>query len=398
MKRDVYKHRERWLHWLSKANALGITGISKKNSATILQYLRDMELGVNVGAGSQKRPRTAARLNALRGRMVFFAHQFQDRNDVDDLTTLTEEVIFRFFADVHNGTIRSTKGTAYECVETQVKTFKAFWHWHQKVNRKKGITIPDITADLGSFSKKPKWVYLSEAQAQQLCATARFDYRVLFSFLLDSGVRPAAELLNIKISDLSSDCKTLNVRHEIVKPGSFGRRIKLMLCSDLIKQFIQVNSLTADDYLFDINPNTANKYLKKLTTQLFGNAVSEAGKNYSEIRLYDLRHISCCYWLPRYKSESALMYRFGWKKSSMVHYYTELLGMRDTISDEDMLVDITKTELEQRICNLETANNMLRDRLEGMENAMTRIDELSKLVVSTLDRAEVHTPSPQNSG
>jgi len=186
----------------------------------------------------------------------------------------------------------------------------------------------------------------------------------------------------------------LSIRDEIAKSGSFGRRIKLMLCSELLIQFIRRNDLRPDDYLFDFKPHAANKYLKKLTTQLFGDTVSEAGKRYSKIRLYDLRHMSCCYWLPRYKSESSLMYRFGWKKSSMIHYYTELLGMRDTISEEDMLVDVTKTELEQRIISLETANEVLKERLESMENAMVRIDEASKVVASTLGRAEVHATSP----
>jgi hypothetical protein len=42
------------------------------------------------------------------------------------------------------------------------------------------------------------------------------------------------------------------------------------------------------------------------------------------IKMYDFRHSSCCYWLPRYKSENALKYRFGWKKSDMISYYSHL--------------------------------------------------------------------------
>ena len=212
MKRNLYNHNERWNRWFSQANASGVKGVSSENAVTILSYLRDMEVGVNVGVGSHKGPRTTARLNTLRSRMIFFARIFQDEYGVNDLTMLTEEVVFRFFADMHNGTLRSVKGKTLESTNTHVKLFKAFWHWHQKINRKKGVMVPDITFDLGSYPKKPLWVYLDEEKIQQLCSAARFDYRVLFSFMLDSGIRPGGELLNTTVSDLTADCKELNIR------------------------------------------------------------------------------------------------------------------------------------------------------------------------------------------
>ena len=89
--------------------------------------------------------------------------------------------------------------------------------------------------------------------------------------------------------------------------------------------------------------------------------------------MYDMRHISCCYWLPRYKSESALKYRFGWKKSDKIHYYSELLGMRDTINEEDMLVDVTKTEIEQRLEKSENEKEIIQERLANMEKYMEKV-------------------------
>jgi len=89
--------------------------------------------------------------------------------------------------------------------------------------------------------------------------------------------------------------------------------------------------------------------------------------------MYDFRHISCCYWLPRYKSESALKYRFGWKKSDKIHYYSELLGMKDTIAEEDLLDDITKTDLENRLKKTERQNTLLKDRINNMEGQMKKI-------------------------
>ena len=96
--------------------------------------------------------------------------------------------------------------------------------------------------------------------------------------------------------------------------------------------------------------------------------------------MYDFRHCSCCYQLPRYKSESALKYRFGWKKSDKIHYYSELLGMKDTISEEDLLVDVTKTEIEKRLEKSEKEKDILQERLEGMEGQMAKVLELVKVM------------------
>ena len=94
--------------------------------------------------------------------------------------------------------------------------------------------------------------------------------------------------------------------------------------------------------------------------------------------MYDFRHCSCCYWLPRYKSESALKFRFGWKKSDKIHYYSEMLGMKDTISEEDILIDTTKTELEQRLTKTEKEKVILNERIKVLEYQMIGILEYVK--------------------
>ena len=161
------------------------------------------------------------------------------------------------------------------------------------------------------------------------------------------------------------------VRDEISK--TFGRRIKLMLCSDMLKEYIKTKKLKSNDYLFSITPRIANQYFKRLCKSVFGDKESLAGQKYSELTMYDLRHISCCYWLPRYKSESALKYRFGWKKSDKIHYYSELLGMKDTISEEDLLIDVTKTEIEKRLLKAENDKEVLQDRVNSLEVQMKKI-------------------------
>jgi hypothetical protein len=80
-----------------------------------------------------------------------------------------------------------------------------------------------------------------------------------------------------------------------------------------------------------IFPSATNKYLKRLAKRVLGDEKSPAGSKYSNLTMYDFRHCSCCYWLPKYKSESALKYRFGWKKSDKIHYYSEMLGIASLI-------------------------------------------------------------------
>ena len=149
-----------------------------------------------------------------------------------------------------------------------------------------------------------------------------------------------------------------------------------MICSSLIKEYIQTEKIGKDDFLFRISPAASNKYLKRLAKRVLGDEKSQAGTKYSELTMYDFRHCSCCYWLPRYKSESALKYRFGWKSSDKIHYYSELLGMKDTINEDDMLTDITKIELEKRLDKTEKDNNLLKEENEIMKGQIVQIGEL----------------------
>ncbi len=93
--------------------------------------------------------------------------------------------------------------------------------------------------------------------------------------------------------------------------------------------------------------------------------------------MYDFRHCACCYWLPRYKSESALKYRFGWKSSRFISYYSEFIGMRDTISEEDLLIDLTKTEIEKRLMKSEKEGDLLKEKMSVMEEQIKEIGELT---------------------
>ena len=386
MKVDPYKNEEKYLNWKEKIKN-GIDEVSTANSDIILEYISDMENGLNVSAKSVKGPRSYVRLNNLKQRMIFLAKYIKQHCNFD-LTDVTEEHIIKFFNAMRNGTIRRRDGKSYQATVDFVKAFKAFWHWYMKVKRKNGVHISDITEDLDTTRVKPRWVYLSEDQIKKLCDNAKLEYKVLIMFIYDTGIRSPGELINIKVSDLYNDFKELNIRDEIVKKGSFGRRIKLMISSDLIKSHISINGLTGDDQLFDICHRSVNQYLKRLAKRVLGEDVSQAGEKYSNLTMYDFRHCSCCYWLPRYKSESALKYRFGWKKSDKIHYYSELLGMKDTISEEDMLIDLTKTEIEKRLLKTEQENEILKDKLNAYSNDVIQLKSLMQIYIVKLKQLE----------
>ncbi|VVB79522.1 Phage integrase family protein [uncultured archaeon] len=373
MKIDPYNHEEKYKKWKEKVLIEGVPNISKKNSDLILRYVTDMEHGLNVSQKSVKGCRSFIRLNTLREKMYFFAKKFKEIYNLDDITEITENQLVLFFSKMRKGEIARNDGKMYQSVNYFVKIIKAFWHWWQIVNKKQGKEIPDIATDLDSRGEKPHWVYLTEEQIKKLCNKARWDYKVLIMFLFDTGIRSPTELVNVKVSDFYGDFKELMIREEISK--TFGRKIKLMLCFQHIKEYVLEKELSQEDYLFSIKPATVNKYLQRLAERVLGDKVSLAGEKYSELTMYDFRHCSCCYWLPRYKSESALKYRFGWKKSDKIHYYSELLGMKDTITQDDLVLAEEKTELEKNLQQSSRDKQILDDRMKAIEEKVDRFME-----------------------
>ncbi len=383
MKIDPYKHKERYLKW-QKSVKNGIPDLSRENSDIILQYLNDMGVGVNISSVSVKGSRGYNRLNTLKDKLIFFSKKFKTSFNLGCITEIKEEQLFQFFSEMEKGIMKRQDGNNFVGTGTYVKIFKAFWHWYQKISRKNNLEIKDITIDLDTKTNKPKWVYLTEKQVKHLYERAGHKYKTLIMFLYDTGIRAPTELINIRVRDLFNNYTELQIREEINK--TFGRRIKLMICSNLIKNYVEENDLKPEDQLFSINPQVVNRYLKNLAVKVLGTGMSEAGELYSRLSMYDFRHCSCCYWLPRYKSESALKYRFGWKKSDKIHYYSELLGMKDTISEDDLLIDVTKTEIEKRLTKAEQEAEFLREDNQQMKIQMKT---MMKLVIETRSLLEV---------
>ena len=383
MKIDPSKSKERYLRWQHQTKHR-IPGLTPSTSDTIRRYLYDMERGINVAKGSKKGGRSYRRLNGLRQRMIFLAKAFQERFGLTSVTDVTEEQIHDFFFGMRSGQIRKQDGGRYRSTGDYVKDFKSFWHWHMKAQKKQGKQVNDICEELDNTTEKPPWVYLTHKDVQWLCNNAKYEYRVLMMFLYDSGIRPPGELINVKVSDLSEDYTKLQIHDEVSK--TFGRTITLLLCPSALRDYIRMKKLQEDDYLFPICPAVVNRYLRRLATRLLGEKQSLAGTKYSRLTMYDFRHSSACYWLPRYKSESALKYRFGWKKSEMIHYYTEFLGMRDTITEDDLHVGMERTEIERRLETSEKERGLLDEQLRSMQREMDKILQVVKALVEKVDR------------
>ena len=384
---DPYKQKERYLKWKQTKE---IDGVSKENEKIIVNLILDMEQGINIASGSRKGGRSYIRLNTIRNRLSFLAKAFEKRFK-KNLTEVRYEDSNNFFTAMSNGEIKTNAGERYRSVGDYVNMFKTFWHWYMKVKRKEykqlsekekkkvdvsKYIIEDITVDLDTSTEQPGFVYFTEDEFKKLVNRAKYEYKVLMWFLFDSGIRAPTELVNVRVSDLyenGSENYDLDIRDEISK--TFGRKIKLLLCSKLLKEYIEEKRLKTEDILFPIVPRVANQYLKRLAKKVLGDKPTLGREKASNLSLYDFRHNSCCYWLPRYKSQNALMYRFGWVTPKYIIYYSQLLGMRDTIKEEDLLLEEGKAEIEKKLAKERQTKELSEERFKALEKRWGALEE-----------------------
>jgi hypothetical protein len=357
-------------------------GIHAEDSDLIKRFISDMEKGFNVPKG-KRGARSYSRLNSYRCKIPRVAGWIK-KHVKKRMTEATAEDMITLFSKLSKGEIRTEKGLPYKAWSDYRKDFGTFWSWYRRINRQAGKEITDIMFDVPDKREDaPEFIYLNDEQFKKLFDNAIYYYKVLLLFCKDSGVRPPSELMNIRVSDIQED-KTnpkiafLNVRQETSK--TFGRKIKLMFSWSLLKEYIASKKLKPDDFLFTITPMLANRYLRRLSFRVLG--IGQAGtRDKGEgkqafdakggLTLYDLRHISACYWLPRYKSESALKYRFGWRSSKMIEYYSHFLGMKDNITEDDLLVDVTKSDLQKQLEDQQRQSELVHDELARLQEQVS---------------------------
>ena len=297
--------------------------------------------------------------------MTFLARTLQKRG-ITDLGKSKSDDVLSVFNDMRNGKLRRRDGTIYKSVTDYVKAFASFWHWFQKVSRKEGKELSDITEEFDTRRAENNFVYFTFEELQELMPYFSQQEQLRMLFMFDTIIRSPSELMNLKVSDLTDDCKEMSIRDETSK--TYGRRIKILLCSEELKRYIEGNNLRQDEFLFSFPHQLFNRKLREAAAKVFGHKITKGGKKYSELTMYDFRHSGTCYWrLGAYKQKiDALMYRGGWNDLTMLNYYTKKLGMKDSIEKEDMLVNADKTEMEKEIAELKNEHLIQQNRMQGL--------------------------------
>jgi len=380
---DPNRYEQQFMSWRNKGSLMPI--ITPENRQLILDYIADMEIGLNVNPASRKGARSFCSLQSIYTKMNTLTILLEKELQIKSFADIKDLDLIRFFKNLRDGKFnRRDKAEPIVAAGTYVTMFKAFWHWYMRVQRKKNIIIEDITLDLDATCIKPKFNYFTVDDLRSIANESNHFYRILMWFMFDSGIRLPTELMNIRVSDLewTDGFYALNIRDETSK--TFGRKIKLLLCSEMLRDYIKNRNLTADTYIFKRDPAHINQYLKNIGYKLLkiGTAKEQTYENgrkqtnvINGLTMYDFRHSSACFWLPRYKSESAMKYRFGWKKSEMIEYYTSYLGMRDTVTKDDLYVGKDKPALERQLKELDAQKALLQ---EQMESSKREIDAMLK--------------------
>ena len=341
MKRDPYKNQMRWENWKEKYFKKSPEGIRKQDWDLLIQFLKDMELGLNTAKGMKGKRDFGTLLN-LSSHNKLFLESFKK-----PLLKSTKQDLHNLERDIEQGKILKRNKQKFTAFGNYIKDFKVFWNWLLRTNRVK----ENITEDITSKTDKPSWVYLTEEQVKKLFNRLTLDYQTICWFLYDSGMR-VTEANSIMIKNFSDDFSKVTIPDEASK--TFGRTINLKLCTQLLKNYVKEYKLKDDDFLFQKQPFAINKYLRYHCSKLFGDKEShpKAKGNYKNFTMYDIRHNSACYWFNRYPTHKGLMYRFGWRKPDKIEYYSDFLGVSDEITDTDMILGVDKDKvfkLEKRI-------------------------------------------------
>lgn len=398
--KDFFYYESLHNNWKNKIlNNRKIDGLSEANSDVLIQFILDMELGKNINSSTKKGSRGYHRLIVLRNK-IFQFFRFLESRGIDNVEKINEDVLFEIAKDLEIGKIKNIKGEQYKSPSQFISTFKTFWNWYIKSEKKKGNKIEDICEDVMIKEKNENtFVYLSKEKLDELVSSSWIvnnenstnrrielykNYKILTKFLFDSILRYPSEVVKLKVKNIYENDKEdvcVNVDSEVgTKTTNSVRSFNLLFSGDMILNYILLNKLKDEDYLFPFlhSPHFAKKYNKKLKEvciSLWGNVLShqKAGKTFSEISGYDLRHSGAVY-LRKIISETGtisiekLMIRGGWSNLSMINYYTKFLDL-DGIVDKDAMLKVEdrskmQNELEKQRKEIDILKKMIMDSNE----------------------------------
>ena len=141
-----------------------------------------------------------------------------------------------------------------------------------------------------------------------------------------------------------------------------------------MKSYIEAKGLGGHNQIFPICKEVVNRYLKRLFVKVLGERVTLGGAHTHAVKMYDYRHVSACYWSSKYKDIHTFLYRFGWKDLKMYHHYTKLLGMQDTISENDLLEPDARTTLERDLEQALKFKELLQEQVDSQARVLSEID------------------------
>ncbi len=370
MKRDAYKFAERW-EGFKKNNFKSVEGVRTADHKLLIEFLKDMELGLNTPLGRNGKRGAGTLLNLASHNILFL------RNFDKPLTKVTKKDVHELEDKITRGIIKKNNGENFAQFGNYIKDFKVFVGWLVRTQKIK----ENITIDISAKTTKPSWVFLSEEQIKQFFNKLSFDMRVVCWFMYDSGSR-VTEANSLKIENFSKDFTEVNIPDEVSK--TFGRTISLKLCSQFLKEYVKEHKLKSGDYLFRKDLWTMNKYLKYNCAKMFGKEKVSNPKCkglYGNFTLYDIRHNATCYWLNRYPTHKGLMYRFGWKRADKIDYYSEFLGVRDELTDDNMVIGEDKNKVYKLEGEVDKLKNAFAQMYQEITGKKTRGFKEEMLVV-----------------
>jgi integrase len=366
MKLDVFNRQGSYENWKEDVIKNGIQGLSRTNSAFVLEYIFDMERGENVAIRSKKGKRSFSQLNKLRQKLIQTIKRLEKRK-IKDVTKTTSTEILTLFSDIESGKIKKEDGREYGDVSTDIKCFKSFWHWWMKINRKKNKIILDITEDLSSAQKGDhKFVYLAKEQLEEMLPYFEKKEQTILMFVFDSLIRCPTEIRSLKVKNIYEEDGEVwvNVPDEISKVR--GRSFNLLFSGKAVLEFIKENNLKQDDFLFDFSSDYLNWKMQKVAKQIWDDKISpKSGESYSKITLYDLRHSGTIHLRimakenPGEVSLDAIRERGGWSDFKMINYYTKFIGIDGKIDKQGILIKKDKSKMQEDIDLQKKINNLL---------------------------------------
>ena len=293
---------------------------------------------------------------------------FQDKG-FKDITKLIEKDVLMFF--------RKWSDEGHTC--DYAKRFKAFWNYWMKINRREGITIPDVIQDLEIKEKESMFVWITKKELDQLCEYLNEDYELLARFSYDAITRFPSETLSIQVENISQNSKGevwVNIPSEISK--TFGRKFNLVYTGEMIMKYIKDKELKPEDYLFNLSATYFNRRIQQIAKKLWDNKKSEGGEFFKNITGYDFRHSGAIHFRQLFQktgqSLDSLRHRGGWTDFKMLNYYTKLLGLDGHIDKEKTLLQEDKTELEKQMEKLRKNSVSKQDVIRMVKQALIKTE------------------------